>query len=844
MDVRCEKCGTEYELDETRLKPQGVTVKCTSCGHMFKIRKRAATNVGMPSASRAATSSSSGELTPPRGSAIPRAQTNTGSGPSSDRNWIIRLGNGEQRTCRELATLQQWIIAGEVRRDSMISRSGKTWKQLGDIPELAQFFDVAEEARIRRESQRVTGSQAARPAPSSAAASAAVASTPADKATLLGVPVGQPPRRPATQPPPPPKALAREDFIAEAPANDVVPGLPKVPRAQLQTPPVAPPAPPPPAVLAAPPAEAPRPPASPSRPAPPLPAPPPTDPGARVTGAWAATELAPITDHGEAAGPLGGRVKIQSGTESSIGPTFSGKVGAVPVHDVAFASSIKGGVVDHGVVDEETGPVVVPGSGVGKWIAVGSLALIVGAAVAIYLVVIRGDGDGVAAPAAIDDAGLAAVPGDATIEPIGVDAAAAPVADDAIATAHASLRGDTAAALDAAAAALAEGPVASDPARLALRARIATAKAQHLEDEAALAADAKTATAKRTEAKKKVAEALALAQKAVKTAAGTPAEAAALVAMADVARLQGRSVKDVRKSLDRALELAKGDREALLVSALLDAREGKAQAARDTLRTLDTGEGALESSGDVRPRFRLAMLAFAARDDEAAKQAAEQVIAVEAEHAGARALLARLRDAVVTSDPMPPEDKGSSGGSKPPSGGSSGGSTAPRGDDYDTLLAKADQLAEVNCAQAMPYYDKALSIKPNGVAALTGRGYCYLDKKEFSSALSSFRAALAVSRRYEPALWGIAEMYQQQGLKDKAIDAYKAYLEAFPGTAKAIKQIERLGGSVDGGGGEASPPPPPDPTPQPTPEPAPAPAPEEPVPAPSDSPGASGENPS
>src|SRR6185503_5787050 len=50
MDVRCEKCQTEYELDEARLKPGGVTVKCTNCGHMFKIRKRSNTNVGAPPA--------------------------------------------------------------------------------------------------------------------------------------------------------------------------------------------------------------------------------------------------------------------------------------------------------------------------------------------------------------------------------------------------------------------------------------------------------------------------------------------------------------------------------------------------------------------------------------------------------------------------------------------------------------------------------------------------------------------------------------------------------------------------------------------------------------------------
>lgn len=42
MDVRCEKCQTEYELDEGKLKPGGVTVKCTTCGHMFRVRPSAA----------------------------------------------------------------------------------------------------------------------------------------------------------------------------------------------------------------------------------------------------------------------------------------------------------------------------------------------------------------------------------------------------------------------------------------------------------------------------------------------------------------------------------------------------------------------------------------------------------------------------------------------------------------------------------------------------------------------------------------------------------------------------------------------------------------------------------
>ena len=74
MDVRCEKCQTEYELDEARLKPGGVTVKCTNCGHMFKIRKRTITNVGV---------NAIGSTTPPPTSSNPTPQS--GPVPMSSR---------------------------------------------------------------------------------------------------------------------------------------------------------------------------------------------------------------------------------------------------------------------------------------------------------------------------------------------------------------------------------------------------------------------------------------------------------------------------------------------------------------------------------------------------------------------------------------------------------------------------------------------------------------------------------------------------------------------------------------------------------------------------------------
>src|SRR5215470_6754517 len=165
MDVRCEKCQTEYELDEARLKPGGVTVKCTNCGHMFKIRKRTPTNVGAPVVERQRPTSSK----PPIGGRadsilgdIPRATSDNGSGPTAERQWLIRLETGEQRSCRELAVLQQWIIAGIVTRESLISRTGKTWKRLGDVTDLGQYFVIADEARQTREER--TTHQVSRPA--------------------------------------------------------------------------------------------------------------------------------------------------------------------------------------------------------------------------------------------------------------------------------------------------------------------------------------------------------------------------------------------------------------------------------------------------------------------------------------------------------------------------------------------------------------------------------------------------------------------------------------------------------------------------------------------------------
>jgi len=37
MIVKCEACGTRYRLEDSRVKPEGVKVRCSRCGHVFTV---------------------------------------------------------------------------------------------------------------------------------------------------------------------------------------------------------------------------------------------------------------------------------------------------------------------------------------------------------------------------------------------------------------------------------------------------------------------------------------------------------------------------------------------------------------------------------------------------------------------------------------------------------------------------------------------------------------------------------------------------------------------------------------------------------------------------------------
>jgi tetratricopeptide (TPR) repeat protein len=81
---------------------------------------------------------------------------------------------------------------------------------------------------------------------------------------------------------------------------------------------------------------------------------------------------------------------------------------------------------------------------------------------------------------------------------------------------------------------------------------------------------------------------------------------------------------------------------------------------------------------------------------------------------------------------------------------------------------------------ALELYGRVAADDPGNVAALTGRGLCYLDLSQYPPAVASFEAALTASPTHPDALLGLAEAYRWQGRDADAIRYYEKYLSEHP----------------------------------------------------------------
>jgi predicted Zn finger-like uncharacterized protein len=190
MDVQCEHCKTEYEFDDALVSGRGTTVRCTNCGHQFKVRRADA-------------------------------------GESSNDQWLVQTGTGAQLTFLSLRELQRAILAKQVGRGDLLRRGGGPARALGTIAELDPFFE---------------GRASNRPPPPQGPSGSATSRIPG----APGIPGDAPafPKRTAswtspdrTPAPPPPAARRKIDTLRPTGAGAAVP--PPPPLSAMDTLPVA-----------------------------------------------------------------------------------------------------------------------------------------------------------------------------------------------------------------------------------------------------------------------------------------------------------------------------------------------------------------------------------------------------------------------------------------------------------------------------------------------------------------------------------------------------------------------------------------------------------------------------
>ncbi len=795
MDVTCERCSTAYEFDETLISDKGTTVKCTNCGHLFRLFRQSA---------------------PPA----------TSSGP---RPWLLRRRNGEESTFAELATLQQWILDGKVDREDEISRTGEVWKRLGTIAELATFFAAAEAARpqverVRRKTpaggfaqppaheigvlptMRMEKGAASAPGPVLRSPAAATGTSLGGLAATLGPSASSPdvvPPRSFGSAPTEMDPLTSESWIVPS-------GPPQGQATQSFGIPVEPPRPPPMAYAI---------PVAPPPPAPPL-AP------IRTTESYAdAPRAIPPTAYGlhgkpteEVAFPEQGLARgvlasQDSGPLLGVPASFatmepSGGLGPVrtsalsPAWEAEEPRAAARKTLDVG----DSYVPAAPRTGVGKIVGVVVLLGLAGGGfvmrdrlAGIFAGTFGSEGE------PTEDRGSPFV--NHGLERIGQDT------DDALAEAEAELTKALAFRDD-------------DPRALCGLATLAALRATGALDDAR---DAEAGMAR---------------------AAG---EAGALRARADARRSEAtRQIAAAKRHIDLVVAAdgaAEETQRALAFVRALEDRIGEARAAlteagsaaqsafvRGVIAERESGPASPDASAAYeeavrqaphlhRARVRLARILAARGDGAGARAQLDEVLRASPGHGRAKA----LRDAIERGEPPLPVTVAAAGAppaaaTADPAGpaeptadregiprGEDGAPVAvPAGRGFDFYVEQAEGARENGrCAAAIPFYEQALASRPGASEALAGLGLCQLASGDSNGAVTRFRATLDVNPSYSLAHWGLGEAYRRLGRRQEAIRAYREYLALVPsgGRSGAVRAaIEELEGAAGGGG--AAPPPP------------------------------------
>jgi predicted Zn finger-like uncharacterized protein len=805
MDVICDNCKTEYDLDDTLVSSAGTSVRCTSCGHVFRAFK---------------------------------------GGGGADQ-WFLRRPDGTTRTITRLSVLQRWISEGSVSGNDLISKKNGPWKRIADIPELQPFFKKgALSAGVPKTAPGAHQATIRGSAPNGIRKGMDTLDEPfiGDKSIPKAIPMSRPMSRkgdvPRTGKPDMPRNTLNPPPVSFDDAKTTVRPRPEPPRAtpesQKKTPVAA-------TVLQV------RTPVT-------------------ATVPQASPVSAPSSDNSSAMG-TSATVKVDPEPQKSVDDGFAKTIRPndsvdryardaardteVPEDDLDFSqipaarddgvrwgrdektddtepawAEKNSGILPY---DESVSDLPPPRRKTGRFAVALSLVVLVGGGALLF--------------------------------------ALSPTAAKKMRSAVNSLLGssesdrfqkffdrgqenflfDTDASYRQAdrefqkVLALEE----NHPPTLAALAQMYGVWAQYLKDEtldaeadaAGAEADAAPGISKeverlRREFEEKRKEALQWATQAL---AADPELKEAQLAMADVKRLEGR-LDEAAAYLKKA-EQAGADAETEYVAALIAMdRADEAAAVVDRLKK------AIAAKPMIRGVYRKARVLAGAQSIGEAEAALARVFELNPSHDRARKLAERIKagkpirtsamapPASAPPDTAPPvakeeaplkEKEAEAKVAEKPAPAPASEAREPRS--VDGMLTKAAKLqSSGNTQGAKVLYEKALDQSPNNVEALTGLGSCHAKSGATGRALAYYRRALSNNPSYGPALIGLGDTYKRSGDKALALRYYQQYLDTNPGGRQAgiaRRNVDSLSASpVDGdddeptkpepyraGGDEASP---------------------------------------
>lgn len=746
MNVSCEKCNTDYDLEESRIGESGLTVKCTHCGHIFEVH-------GEEDDPFSDGPLGSMEIETPKLGA-----------------WRVRRRSGEELSFDDFATLRRWIVERRVAREDQISKTGDNWKPIGSIIELASLFDdagplieappraedgppppVAREDLLDVDDSRLAGLDAksdliassmfdpmeiksaldSRETPREELSAAPAIISAEDDLDMLRpppLPARNTRTRPASGPPPvvqaPPRRFSdRSSMHARLPAPPRRPSGARIGSRE--------------SVVGRPPPRA-----SVNR----LPAHRDSVPNLRAVDAGVPRRRESM---------VGPRRRLPPGAHPG-GPGAPGGPGGRPAAPGELGMSFEG-EAPPAYVNQANG-----GTGRGFLMGVLTMLALAGVGYFVYDNYIKPDEGTVVAPTP-------------PVTPQGDGVAAA------LARAEAAYALDTELGLtrsmqawDEALGALGTPP--RDPAQ-AGRAHIGRAKVALARAEYALV-DGDQATVKAQ---------LGTADRALAVARTLGQDVGPLqLAMADYHRINGE-VDLARNYLDQVREVPAVAAERALIEAALGLHGGKPAEAADQL-------GMLAAEVKALPRaawLHAVALKMAERTAEA-RGATEALLAVNQGHEPARRLLASLppaadevADAGVPDAATPEPDAAAPKPAPKPKPKPKPKPATPTGS-FDSLMDRGNALLERGKArEARKHFLAASKARPRSPEPWASLGWCELDARNYQKAIKHFDQALRQNPRYADGMYGQATAYERAGMKTQAKQAYQAYLNVHPRGSKA-----------------------------------------------------------